>query len=398
MMIPSDVQAALGGIGLALFMPTLWGGDGPGLYVAAETPQGPGGLTFAPDGSMVLSLHQSFESRERVIRIDRNGDSSPFPNAQIATGDGDGVVLDAVMGLHAGENGIIWMLDNGRRSETLPKVVGWDSQSDQVHKVVYLPAPATRENSFLADMAVDPSNDFLYIADPASGEDAALVVVNIKTGLTRRLLQGHISVVPEDIPLLIRGKRIGVKRADGSMAEPLAGINPIALDRKGKWLYFGPLKGRRLYRVEARLLKDFSLSEHAVAAAVEPYSLKPICDSIVIDQKNHIYAADLTRHAIVVIPPQGKSARERKPQVFVQDSLLSWPDGLAFGPDQRLYFYCSQIDQSSWFNHGQDRTQGPFRVYRVKALHQPLLGKPFAGRNPLTELKGQISDRFGANP
>lgn len=352
---------------------------------------------------MVISLHQYFQTRERVIRVDRNGNSAPFPNAEMSSGltspesrSCSEISLDSVMGIRAGSSGVMWMLDNGRRGECIPKVVGWNANSNSVHQLVYLPSPATTENSFLADMAISPDNNFVYIADPASGNDAALIVVDLRTGMSRRLLQGHVSVVPEDIPLVIQGRRVEVRRADGSSAEPLAGVNPIALGRKGKWLYYGPLKGRRLYRVDTEVLQDFGRSPEEVASAVEEYSFKPICDSIAIDHKNSIYAADLTRQAIVVIRPEGESMRHRKPEVYLQDPQLSWPDGLAFGPDQRLYFYCSQIDRTPWFNGGEDHTQGPFRVYRVKPIHHsPLLSNPLQRKGRLSELGEQLSERFG---
>jgi len=349
---------------------------------------------------MVVSLHQYYQTTERVIRIDRNGEASPFPNAEMSSCmDEDlercGEALDSVMGICASGHGIIWMLDNGRRGETLPKVVAWNTNTSSVHRIVYLPEPATTENSFLADLVVDPDNRFLYIADPASGMDAALIVVDLKTGLSRRVLESHISVVPEDVPLVVQGQRIEVRRADGSSAEPLAGVNPIAVDRKGRYLYYGPMKGRRLYRIDIDHLKDSSMGRDELGMAVELYSFKPVCDSIAIDQRNNIYAADLTQQAISIIPPDGKTAKDRRPQIYIHDPQLAWPDGLTFGNDQRLYFFCSQINRTSWFNGGQDATQGPFRVYRVKPLHQPLLASPISRRMPLSELGDQLSERFG---
>ena len=43
----------------------------------------------------------------------------------------------------ADDAGVVWMLDNGRRGEEMPKIVAWDTKKDQLHKVIYLPKPAT---------------------------------------------------------------------------------------------------------------------------------------------------------------------------------------------------------------------------------------------------------------
>ena len=333
------------------------------LDVAAELMHGPSGLAVAPDNSLIVGFHQYFKTRERVVRVDRQGETVPFPNEEIGAFEGAGgsVALDAVMGVHGSDRGNIWMLDNGRRSEQMAKVVGWNFSEKKLHRVFHLPEPATIDSSFVADFTVDAAETHAYIADPAAGGDAALIVLDLKTGVARRLLQGHVSVVPEGIPLLVSGRKLQAQCQDGSQAEPLAGVNPIAVDRKGKFLYFGPMKSRKLYRIPTSILNDQSLTPEAVAAAVEVYADKPICDSIAIDAKDNIYIGDLTRNAIAVI-----LAKDRKLIDYVVDPKMAWPDGLTFGGDGRLYFYCSQINRCSWFSEGVDETKAPFLVYRVK--------------------------------
>ncbi|MEM7010941.1 MAG: L-dopachrome tautomerase-related protein [Verrucomicrobiota bacterium] len=365
------------------------------LDVAANLTQGPGGLTVAQDGSMVVSLHPYFETRERVIRIDRNGEWNPFPSVELGAGGQRGrnaLAFDSVIAVRTDARGITWLLDNGRRGESVPKLVGWNANSNEIHKLIYLPAPATLDSSYLVDFVLDPAAAFAYIADPAGGEDAALIAVDLESGLPRRVLQSHLSVTPEKIPLLVEGKRITARRVNGQGAEPMTGVNPIAIDRRGRFLYFGALKSQRLYRVEVSKLRDSALARTEVDQAVEYYAVKPICDSIAIDAKNNIYAADLTNNAITVITPA-----ELKPKVYVKDPKLCWPDGLSFGPDGRLYFFCSQLHRTRWFNGGQNHTHAPFHVYRIKPMHQPFrnpIPNPIP-KNPFGELGETFSDTFG---
>ncbi len=340
------------------------------------------------DGSLFFSLHQFYETRERVVRVDRGGEISAFPSEEISTGRlGDSLpTLDAVMGIRGGQGGMVWMLDNGRRGETLAKVVGWDPAINRLHQIRYLPSPATLPTSFVADFAVDPVEPFIYISDPASGDDAAIIVLNLQTGMSRRVLQGHSSVVPENIPLIVQNQKLQVLRPDGSIAEPLAGVNPITIDRRGRWLYYGPMKGQQLYRISTTLLQNDSAPAAEIEQGVESYSAKPICDSIAIDARDFIYVADLTESAIRVIQP-----KDRRMETYLKDPKLSWPDGLTFGNDGRLYFFCSQIHRSAVYNGGQDSTSAPFPVYRIKPQHQPLLSPK---RNPLTGITESITDRF----
>lgn len=362
---------------------SLWAGE-VGLDVAAELRHGPSGLAVAPDNSLIVGLHQYFKTRERVVRVDRQGESVAFPSPELAARESaEGAeVLDAVMGVHGGERGIIWMLDNGRRAEQVPKLVGWHFQDRKMHRVFHLPEPSVIATSFVADFAINPGETHAYIADPASGADAALIVLDLRTGVSRRVLQGHRSVVPQDIPLLVGGRKVHAQCQDGSRAEPLAGVNPIALDRKAKYLYYGPLKGRKLYRIPTSALNDSALAADALAAAVEEYSDKPICDSIAIDAKDNIYVGDLTTNGIRIIVP-----KDRRLISYVSDPKMAWPDGLTFGGDGRLYFYCSQLNRCSWFSDGLDEAMAPFMVYRVKPLYQPLITNPLPEHNPLNEIR-----------
>ena len=190
------------------------------------------------------------------------------------------------------------MLDNGTRGEATAKIVAWDTDEDELHRVFYLPHPVTLSSSFLNDLTLHPEEPYLYISDPAAGSDAAIIVVELETGRARRVLEGLHGVVPEQIKLEMDGRAMQVRRPDGSSAEPQIGANPIAVDRRGDWLYFGPMKGRTLYRIRTDYLHDSSLSVQELASRVEGYAEKPICDGISIDSKGNIYVSDVQNNAI----------------------------------------------------------------------------------------------------
>ncbi len=337
----------------------------PRLDVRYRLSHGPAGMTFAPNGNVILSLHQFFNPRDRVVEITPDGEVNPFPTLPISRAlDGAPFILDSVQGIQSDHRGVIWMLDNGRRGESTPKLVGWHYKDEKLYQIVHLPAPATGPNSILADLAVDPEEDFIYASDPAPGGAPALIVVDLESGLARRVLENHASVTPKNLQLRIDNGPVEVRRIDGSLADPGAGVNAIAVDRKGEWLYFGPMKGRILYRIPTEILQDRSLDPAEVAAAVEPYSEKPISESIAIDSKNNIYVTDTALKAVGVI-----TAKDKKYRPLAIDARILWPDGICFGIEsKKIYFFTNQLHRSAYFNKGRDTTEAPFYIFRVDAL------------------------------
>jgi sugar lactone lactonase YvrE len=301
----------------------------PKLEVVTELSQAPGNIALHSENRIFLSLHQFFQPEWRVVEAFPNGELLPFPNKAWSQGNSPHrVALDAVLGIQADANDIVWMLDNGLRNGSTPKLVGWDSQRDRLVKIIYLPSPITPENAFVNDLAIDANINYIYIADPAGGDNAALIVINTLTGMARRVLEGHQSVVPEDVELVIDGEPVQRQLPDGSVVKPKVGVNPIALDAAGEWLYFGPMHGTSMYRIRTADLRDTNLSEEQLAARVERYSDKPICDGIAMDAAGNIYLGDLAENAIGVIT----SDRTYK-ILFRDDEQLSWIDAFSLGND-----------------------------------------------------------------
>ena len=346
-------------------------GGGVSLTEVAKLTHSPGGMTITPRGSIILSLHQYQNTVDRVVEITTSGDVMSFPNRDISQGKkGSPFSLDAVLGLQCDERGVVWMLDNGRRGESIPKIVGWDTDDNKLAKIIYIPPPVTTDSSFLNDLAVDPEEPYIYITDPASGKDAALIIVNIETGFARRAFQGHFTVIPEELDIIVDETSLVVKRPDGSFLRPQYGVGPIAVDKKGQWLYYGPSAGKTLYRIRTEHLRDITLTENELSSRFQAYAPRPPCDGISIDSKNNIYISDVTKKSIGVIKSSTK-----KYEVYESDDRFLWPDGLCFGNDGKLYFYASQLHLTAPYNEGKNSTKSPFHIYKLKALASGTVGK-----------------------
>ncbi len=306
------------------------------LEVVFQLPLAPSGLTIRADHSFVLSVSREERPQNRLIAVEKDGTSRPFPSTEVSHAEsGQALLLDAMEGMQTDKEGLIWMLDSGRRSEIAPKVVAWDPAKSRLRRVCNLALPAVLPGSLLKDLAVDPEFPFVYLSDQADGTDAALVILDLSTGLARRVLQGHPSVVAvAGLELVIDGRKVETRRLDGSVADPQGGVSALALDRKGEWLYFGPVRSQRLYRVKAEYLRDFSMSPEKLAGLVEEYAAKPVSDGLSIDNKGNVYLADLASKAIGMI-----AAGKKEYRILAAEPRLLWPAGLCFGPDGWLYFY-----------------------------------------------------------
>ena len=340
------------------------------VSVVAKLNEGPGNITVTRQDRVIVSLHQFYDMPMRVAEVKPDGRLAPYPNAQWNRGTTETAGLDSVLGIQCDRDGVVWMLDNGMRLGGVPKLVGWDSKADRLHRVIYLPPPLTVTGSFVNDLAVDAARNIAYVSDPAGGADAALIVVDLKTGSARRVLQGHRSVVPEaDAELVIDGKPLRLQMPDGRMVSPRIGVNPIALDTTNKWLYFGPMHGRSMYRMRTEDLRSARLAPDQLAARVERYSDKPICDGIAIDRAGNIYLGDLANNAVGVI------GKDRKYRRFASDPRISWADAFCFAPDGNLFFVSNQLHKSARLNGGVMEAKPPFHILSVKPPARGVTGR-----------------------
>lgn len=334
------------------------------LQEVGRAPTGPGGLCQLPNGDYIISCHQFFGHQYRVMRKSRDG-WEPFPNLEMNTpGKGHPVELDSVLGVVNNGN-VVWMLDNGRRSGKQPKLVAWDTKKDCLHRIILL-NPSVRETSILKNLVLDPNYPFIYISDPADGVESAIIVVNLDTGLSRRVLDGHTSVRSDPaVSIILDGKTVEARRADGKLAKPLSGVSPFALDRKGEWLYYGPRNSTTLHRIKTELLRLPNLPPSTLNANVKGFCPKPVCDSIAIDSKDRIYFSDIGNSAVTYVTPDDDYL-EIHP--LVMDPRMVWPGGLLFGTDGQLHFFCNQLNRAPIFNGGRNQTSSPYYLFKIRPL------------------------------
>lgn len=333
-------------------------------YATFDADMPPGNLAIGPDGRMFMSVHEFYGKALRIVEVSPDGSVTPYPNeawANAPTGDGPG--LKGVLGLRADREGILWMLDGQAEGQT-GRIVGWNTNTETLHKIYYLGQPATLPSSFLNDLAIDREHNAIYITDTANAETTALIVLDLDTGRARRVLQGSAFTVPEDTNMVIDGNVVNLGGAPAKI-----GANPITIDPTNEWVYFAPMTASAMYRVRTTDLLDENLSEEALEARVERYGDKPISDGSTVDANGNVYITSITEDAVGVTKPDGTY------EILFQQDEMSWPDGFAMGADGYVYVTINELHRSPVLNGGTDATQGEFKIMRFPAIGGAVSGR-----------------------
>jgi sugar lactone lactonase YvrE len=348
-------------------------GQTNGLEIVAKFPaeHPPGNIAITPKGKLIMSQHQFYGAPWRVVEVEPNQSNqsvsvTPFPNqAWSSQPNQQGIGFNGVLGLRSDRDGIVWMLDGIGKGGQPGKIVAWDTINSELYQVIYLPQPIITNDSLLNDLAVDLDHHAIYITDTVSGDNSALIVVDLNTGFARRVLEGDVSTRAEDIPMVIGDRTITLAGKPAKI-----GVNPITVDPKNEWVYYAPMSGKSLYRISTQDLLNESLTAPELSTRVQRYGDKPICDGITIDSAGNVYITSITDNAIGVVAPNGKYKT-----LFQDDRLLSWTDGMAFGSDNYIYVTVSQLQNSPPLNNGENTAQPPFYLVRFPALASGKVGR-----------------------
>lgn len=334
--------------------------------VFATVEQSVGNIAFTHQGDLVYSHHPFFKPQYRVVKYDsKTKKTTPFPNEQWNTPrETDDHYLSNVLGIKNDKNGIVWMLDMGQRNPITPKIVGWNTITNKLERIYYLPEKAIVPTSQPNDMVVDTKNNVFIIADEGignggNGSTAALIIVDMITGKTRRLLQNHRTTIPENLPIMINGKPLTINNKN-----ILVGCDGITADKNFEWLYYSPLNGNKMYRVKLENLLNENLSESDLDKKIETYSSKPNNGGLSIDMEGNLYLTAIETNSVAVILAKDKSIYN-----IITDGKLLWPDGVSYNQtDGYMYVSAAQVHLGEIFNNGKKLASSPFYIFRFKPL------------------------------
>jgi sugar lactone lactonase YvrE len=319
------------------------------IELVADLDHPPGNIAVGADGTVFFTFHPDGDPPHAVMQL-RDGTPVPVappPNAP----------FQSVLSLRIDRQGRLWTLDHGNYGRGQPRLTAFDPRSGRELQHYDFPSGVAGLLSMLNDFQVDPAGEHIYIAEasPIAGTPA-IVVYDVGARTSRRLLDGHPSVRTEDYRIQAPGRDMTLL----GLFTLRIGVDTIALDRRGEWLYYGPVTGGTLYRVRTADLNDTSLSPEALGARVEAYAPKPISDGASSDDQGRIYLTDPEHSAVLAIEP------DRRLRTLVKDPKLRWPDGLSFGPDGWLYVTCSALQDVLFRSAASREAHKPYQIYRFK--------------------------------
>lgn len=332
----------------------------------ATVDQAVGNIAFTNDGELVYSHHPFFGPEIRVVKFDKKTNTTtPFPNLEWNTprDTGDNY-LSNVLGIRNDKNGVIWMIDMAQRNNVTPKIVGWNTKTDKLERIYYLPKSSVPAISQPNDMVVDTKHGYFIIADEGignggDGSKAAFIIVDMKTGKTRRILEGTRSTLPENTPTIINGKHLAVNGKD-----LLVGNDGITADKNFEYIYYGPLNGSKIYRIKTLDLVNEYFTDEALDSKIETYSDKPNNGGMSIDNDGNLYLTALETKSVAVV-----LAKDRSVKTMVQDENMVWPDGVSYNHvDGYMYVSAAQVNRGAPFNNGKSVATQPFYIFRFKPI------------------------------
>lgn len=316
----------------------------------------PIGVTVAPEGNrLFVSFPHGNPFRYALVEI-KDGNEIPFPDRRWNrfVSRGDKTHFSNVHDLSTDSRNNLWVLDSSPSGDTgYFKLVKINLATDSVARIYYF-GDLPHGESALNDVNVDNAKGLAYLTDPGLH---ALVVLNLRTGKSRVLLRDDPSMLAQP------GFRLhldGVDVVDRQGHPFVSNVNGIALTRDDRYLYYRAISQMKLYRIATRYLADTSLSSKALAAKVETVGTTGVCHGMIADKQGNIYLSSSPDHSIKYWSPDGRL------HTLVTDPRIIWPDSFGIGSDGYLYFSCSQINRSAGFNGGVDKTDYPYRVYKVR--------------------------------
>ena len=292
-----------------------------------------------------------------------NGQPKPFPNEDWNKPGSPASHFVCVQSVVVDADDYLWVLDPAapKMQETVkggPKLVKVDLKTSQVVQTIAFGEDVAPKKSYLNDVRIDTNAGVAFITDSGIG---AIVVVDLKSGKARRLLEGHKSTKAESgVKLTVDGRELVDQQ---KKTAPQINSDGIALDTKNGYLYYHALTGHTLYRIGTQYLKDANLSRSDLESRIESMGETPAPDGMLEGPDGSVYLTAIEKNAIVRFDPS-----TRKIATLVEDKRLSWPDTMSWGPNKTIYVTASQIQNMPRFNGGRSARVDPYKVWKIEPV------------------------------
>ncbi len=344
--------------------------------------QMPTGVTVSQTGRIFVNYPRWEDKVEFTVAEIVGGREVPFPDASVNRLDLSRVAdsFVSVQSVVVDPRNRLWIVDTGSInllpivSKAAPKLVCVDLATNKIIKTIRFDnSDAVLPTTYLNDIRFDlrkGAEGTAYITDSSASGPSAIIVVDLATGQSRRVLNGHPSVSPEPLfTAIVEGKDFKIRKPNEPEMHIRLGSDGIAISADGSRLYYCPLASRKLYSVSTDALLNANLSDTEVAATVRDEGAKPAADGLETDAEGRIYSTDYENRGIKVRGATGAYT------TLVEDPKVVWADTMSIASNGYLYFTSNQLNRQSGYNNGRDLRVKPYHLFRVKIDGTPVLLK-----------------------
>lgn len=312
-----------------------------------------GNLAVSSENRIFFTVHpESRPSTNKVMEI-VDGKAVPYPSQAFQSSH-----FITVLGMFIDLQNRLWTIDHGNHGFQAVRLLAFDLSSNEVVHDYTFPSEVAEKGSFFNDLQVSPDGKVVYVADVSFfGKNPALVVYNMETGQSKRLLENHPSVVAQN---WIPRNKTKTMKFFGGIVNLKPGIDGLVIDANGEWIYYGAMAHDGLFKVSTADLLNEQLSAPELAERVVRVGTKSLSDGLSIDTLNNVYITAVDYGAIDRMSPNGEM------QTLIQDvDRIRWADGCSFGGDGYLYFTDSAIPDQMLRSKKHMRAKAPYYIYRV---------------------------------
>ena len=307
------------------------------------------GVTMAEDGRMFANFPRWRDNLPfSVVEVMKDGSHKPFPDEEWNKWSGSPQKnhFTCVQSVYA-HGDYLYVLDPSSPEMKgvvgKPKLYRFKLSDNKLDKTWEFDEVAAPSKSYLNDLRIDDDANKIFITDSGLG---GIVVLDMKSGQAKRVLDKHPSTKSENVTLTVDQKEFTKKiHSDG-----------IALSPVDNKLYYHALTGYSLYRVPAEALETDLRDETKLVKQVEKVGTTPAPDGMIFDKEGNLYMADLERNAVSYRTPNGDI------KILIQDERIKWPDTFTMDGDDSLIFTDSLLQKAEV---GKPVDDMEFKIYKV---------------------------------
>ena len=327
----------------------------------AEFSGWPSGIAISSHGRIFVSFPQTNGQRSTATLCEViDGYATPFPFSGFTS----------IRGVRCSENDRIYALDTGATDSTScdpSRAALWilDAHSGRVVQRHSFRADVIFPSTCLIDLALADHDSVAYLLDSGPEAPNALIVFDLVSGHARRVLNDHPSMRASPSlgrrGVVANGKPLQVRDARGHKQPVHLGVMGVALSSDDGTLFWS--KPDMLYSIPTVLLRDARVSDAQLDSAINTWPIRHFSsDGLARDKQGHILLTDVSHNAV-----QRLSPLEGHYELLASDPRISWPDGIAVGPDGAIFVTSSQFHRGAAFNGGTDARRPPFGLFRLRS-------------------------------